>query len=60
MRSKREPIVTPLHSDKNIAEPVTSQGVFGPNGMSRPASIENRFTVTLQVSLFASAVPHHV
>jgi hypothetical protein len=24
-----------LHSDKNIAEPVTSQGVFGPNGMSR-------------------------
>jgi hypothetical protein len=35
LRSKREHIVTPLHSDKNIAEPVTSQGVFGPNGMSR-------------------------
>jgi hypothetical protein len=33
MRSKRD-IVTPLHSDKNIAEPVTSQGVFGPNGLS--------------------------
>ncbi|KAI0300131.1 hypothetical protein B0F90DRAFT_1725223 [Multifurca ochricompacta] len=32
LRSKRETIVTPLHSDKNIAEPVTSQGVFGPNG----------------------------
>ncbi|KAI0248979.1 hypothetical protein BJV78DRAFT_1231283 [Lactifluus subvellereus] len=30
--SKRETIVTPLHSDKNIAEPVTSQGVFSPNG----------------------------
>ncbi|KAI0258544.1 hypothetical protein BC834DRAFT_835341 [Gloeopeniophorella convolvens] len=26
--------VAPLHSDKNIAEPVTSQGVFGPNGKS--------------------------
>ncbi|KAF8265297.1 hypothetical protein EI94DRAFT_1736236 [Lactarius quietus] len=32
MRSKREDIIAPLHSDKNIAEPVTSQGVFGPNG----------------------------
>jgi WD repeat-containing protein 59 len=31
--SKRETIVVPLHSDKNIAEPVTSQCVFGPNGM---------------------------
>jgi hypothetical protein len=56
MRSKREHIVTPLHSDKNIAEPVTSQGVFGPN-MSRPATIENRSFVS---QLFASAVPHHV
>ncbi|KAI9464767.1 hypothetical protein F5148DRAFT_1276407 [Russula earlei] len=27
-----KPIVKPLHRDKNIAEPVTSQGVFGPNG----------------------------
>jgi len=33
-RSKREPIGRPLHSEKNIAEPVTSQGVFGPNGRS--------------------------
>ena len=33
LRSKREAIIAPLHSDKNIAEPVTSQGVFGPNGM---------------------------
>ncbi len=41
MRSKREPVVTPLHSDKNIAEPVTSQGVFGPNGMSHLVTIEN-------------------
>lgn len=32
LRSKREAIIAPLHSDKNIAEPVTSQGVFGPNG----------------------------
>ncbi|KAH9061149.1 hypothetical protein EDB87DRAFT_1722223, partial [Lactarius vividus] len=31
-RSKRTAIIAPLHSDKNIAEPVTSQGVFGPNG----------------------------
>ena len=45
MRSKQEPIVTPLHSDKNIAEPVTSQGVFGPNGTPRPATIENHFIV---------------
>lgn len=39
MRSKRERIVTPLHNlnEKNIAEPVTSQGVFGPNGMSHRA-----------------------
>jgi WD repeat-containing protein 59 len=34
LRLKRETIVAPLHSDKNIAEPVTSQGVFGPNGMA--------------------------
>lgn len=40
MRSKREHIVTPVYSDKNIAEPVTSQGDFGPNGMSRPTTIE--------------------
>ncbi|KAH9074127.1 WD40-repeat-containing domain protein [Lactarius deliciosus] len=32
LRSKRAAIIAPLHSDKNIAEPVTSQGVFGPNG----------------------------
>ncbi len=41
MRSKHEPIVSPLHSDKNLAEPVTSQGVFGPNGMCCPATTEN-------------------
>ena len=34
LRSKREAIMAPLYSDKNLAEPVTSQGVFGPNGMS--------------------------
>jgi len=39
LRSKR--IVTPLHSDKNIAEPVTSQGVFGPNGMSHQAVVDD-------------------
>jgi hypothetical protein len=39
-RSKREPIATPLHSYKNIAEPVTSQGVFGPNGEPHQATIE--------------------
>lgn len=42
-RSKREPIVTPLHSEKNIAEPVTSQGVFGPNGMSFLATMDDCF-----------------
>jgi WD repeat-containing protein 59 len=42
LRSKREPIVTPLHGgDKNIAEPVTSQGVFGPNGESHQFAMEN-------------------
>jgi hypothetical protein len=40
LRSKREPIATPLHSDKNLAEPVTSQGVFGPNGESYQVTIE--------------------
>ena len=43
LRSKRERIVTPLHSEKNIAEPVTSQGVFGPNGMSFLATIDGCF-----------------
>jgi hypothetical protein len=60
LRSKRESIATPLHSDKNIAEPVTSQGVFGPNGMSHLATIEDCFIALQQVSLFASAVLRHV
>ena len=43
MRAKRERIVTPMHNlnEKNIAEPVTSQGVFGPNGMSHRAVLKD-------------------
>jgi hypothetical protein len=44
LRSKREAIVTPLHSDKNIAEPVTSQGVFGPNGMNQTSFTDYSIT----------------
>ncbi|KAI0045953.1 hypothetical protein FA95DRAFT_1543206, partial [Auriscalpium vulgare] len=32
VRKGRDPAVAVLHNDKNLAEPVTSQGVFGPNG----------------------------
>jgi hypothetical protein len=32
VRKGRDTTVTMLHNDKNIAEPRTSQGVFGPDG----------------------------
>jgi hypothetical protein len=62
MRSKRESIVTPLHSDKNIAEPVTSQGVFGPNGMSRPGHYRESLhsPITGQLVCFSRAPPRIV
>jgi hypothetical protein len=58
LRSKREPIVAP-YSIKNIAEPVTSQGVFGPNGMSRQSAIKIWLIGPEQASWFASAALHH-
>ena len=58
LRSKRETIVAPLHSDKNIAEPVTSQGVFGPNGKTYRITVDLSMAKLQQASSFVSAVPH--
>ena len=57
-QQEREITMSLLRNNKNLAEPRTSQGAFGPNGSCETIACLMSWLIGSQVNWFASSVPH--